>query len=112
MLQGGMNKRQEAGSGNSITDSVNSGSGPDYLIYLLPGWAPLVRITFSVLTQSVIRLYRVKSSSCDCPAKIHVDVYSNASCFTCFSSDSSSPEVAGFCPNLPWSWARAFTWDS
>jgi hypothetical protein len=29
-----------------------------------------------------------------------VDVCSNASCFTCFSSGSSSPEVAEFCPTL------------
>jgi hypothetical protein len=29
-----------------------------------------------------------------------VDVYSNASCFTCFSSGSSSTEVAEFCPTL------------
>jgi hypothetical protein len=32
---------------------------------------------------------------------IPVDVDSNASCFTCFSSGSSSPEVAAFCPTLP-----------
>jgi hypothetical protein len=49
----------------------------------------------------VFILDRVKSSSCDCPAKIHVDVESNASCFTSFSSGSSSPEVAAFCPTLP-----------
>jgi hypothetical protein len=42
----------------------------------------------------------MKSSSCDFPSKIPVDVYSNASCFTCFSSGSSSPEVAEFCPTL------------
>jgi hypothetical protein len=29
-----------AGSGNSSTDSVNSGSGPDYQIYIPLGWAP------------------------------------------------------------------------
>jgi hypothetical protein len=39
MLQGGSKwrkKRQEeeTGSGNSSTDSVNSGSGPDYQIYI------------------------------------------------------------------------------
>jgi hypothetical protein len=28
-------KEEEAGSGNSSTDSVNSGSGPDYQIYIL-----------------------------------------------------------------------------
>jgi hypothetical protein len=63
---------------------------------------PLVRVTYSGLTESVFILDRVKSSSCDCPEKIpvDVDVDSNASCFTCFSSGSSSPEVAEFCPTL------------
>jgi hypothetical protein len=61
---------------------------------------PLVRVTYSVLTQSVFILDRVKSSSCDCPEKIPVDMYSNARCFTCFSSGSISPEVAEFCPTL------------
>jgi hypothetical protein len=61
---------------------------------------PLGESTYSGLTQSVFLLDRVKSSSCDCPAKINVDVDSNASCFTCFSSGSSSPEVAEFCPTL------------
>jgi hypothetical protein len=42
----------------------------------------------------------VKSSSCDCPEKIPEDVDSNASCFTCFSSGSSSPEVLEFCLTL------------
>jgi hypothetical protein len=32
-------KEEEAGSGNSITGSVNSGSGPDYQIYIPLGWA-------------------------------------------------------------------------
>ena len=59
---------------------------------------PLGRVTYSGLTQSVFRLDRVKSSSCDLPAKIPVD--SNASCFTCFSSGVSSPEIAEFCPTL------------
>jgi hypothetical protein len=31
---------QEEGSGNSSTDSVNSGSGPDYQICIPFGWAP------------------------------------------------------------------------
>jgi hypothetical protein len=35
---------------------------------------PLVRVTFFSLTQSVFRLDRVKSISCDCPEKIPVDV--------------------------------------
>jgi hypothetical protein len=61
---------------------------------------PLVRETYSGLTQSVFILDRVKSSSCDCPEKIPVDVDSNARCFTSFSSGSSSPEVAEFCPTL------------
>jgi hypothetical protein len=33
-------KEEEAGKGNSITDSDNSGSGPDYQIYIPLGWAP------------------------------------------------------------------------
>jgi hypothetical protein len=52
------------------------------------------------LTQRVFRLDRVKSSSCDCPAKIPVDFGTDSSCFTCFSSGRSSPEVAEFCPSL------------
>jgi hypothetical protein len=42
----------------------------------------------------------VKTSSCDCPEKIPVDAYSNACCFTSFTSGSSSHEVAEFCPTL------------
>jgi hypothetical protein len=33
-------KEKEAGSANSSTDNVNSGSGPDYQIYIPLGWAP------------------------------------------------------------------------
>jgi hypothetical protein len=33
-------KEEEAGSGNSSADSVNSGSGPDYQICKPVGWAP------------------------------------------------------------------------
>jgi hypothetical protein len=33
-------KEEEVGSGNSSTDSVNSGSGPDYRICIPLGWAP------------------------------------------------------------------------
>jgi len=33
-------RKKEEGSGNSSTDSVNSGSGPDYQIYIPLGWAP------------------------------------------------------------------------
>jgi hypothetical protein len=33
-------KEEETGSGNSSTDSVNSGSGPDYQIYIPLGWGP------------------------------------------------------------------------
>jgi hypothetical protein len=46
MMQGGRKWRkkrkevEEEGSGNSITDSVNSGSGPDYQICIPLGWAP------------------------------------------------------------------------
>jgi hypothetical protein len=32
-------KQEKAGRGNSSTDSVNSGSGPDYLICRPLGWA-------------------------------------------------------------------------
>jgi hypothetical protein len=68
---------------------------------LYTAWmGPLVRVTYSGLIQSVLILDRVKSSSCDCPEKIPVYVCSNASCFTCFSSGSISPEVAEFCPTL------------
>jgi hypothetical protein len=44
------------------------------------------------------RLERVKSSSCDCPAKISLD--SIDSCFTHYSSGSSSPKVAEFFLNF------------
>jgi hypothetical protein len=91
-------KKKEAGSGNSSTDSVNSGSEPDYQNVILLG--PLMRVTYNGLTQSVFILDRVKSISYDCPEKISVDVYSNAICFKCFSSGTSSPEVADFCPTL------------
>jgi hypothetical protein len=43
MMQGGRKcrkKGQEEGSGNSSKDSVNSGSGPDYQIYIPLGCAP------------------------------------------------------------------------
>jgi hypothetical protein len=33
-------KEEEVGSGNSSTDSVNSGSGPDYQICIPLEWAP------------------------------------------------------------------------
>jgi hypothetical protein len=33
-------KEEEAGSGNSSTYSAQSGSGPDYQIYIPLGWAP------------------------------------------------------------------------
>jgi hypothetical protein len=33
-------KEDKAGSRNSSTDSVNSGSGPDYQIYRPLGWVP------------------------------------------------------------------------
>jgi hypothetical protein len=33
-------KGEEAGSANSSTDSVNSGSGPDYQIYIPLEWVP------------------------------------------------------------------------
>jgi hypothetical protein len=64
---------------------------------------PLVRVTYSGLTQSVFRLDRVKSSSCDCPEKIPMAVDSNACCFTCSSSGSSSSEVAEFVRLCTWS---------
>jgi hypothetical protein len=92
-------KEEKAGSQNSSTDSVNSGL--DRLPNLYTAWmCPLVRVTYRVLTQSLFRLDRLNSSSCDCPAKIHVSVDSNSSCCTCFGSGSSSPKVAEFCPTL------------
>jgi hypothetical protein len=73
--------------------------GLDQITNLYATWmGPLVRVMYRGLTESVFILDRVKSSSCDCPAKIPVD--SNASCFKSFSSGSSSPEVAEFCPTL------------
>jgi hypothetical protein len=38
------------------------------------GLDPLVRVAYSGLTQSMFRLDRVKSSSCDCPENNPVDV--------------------------------------
>jgi hypothetical protein len=46
---------RKRGSGRSSTDSVNSGSGPDYQIYIPLGWAPWVRVAYSGQTQK--RLY-------------------------------------------------------
>jgi hypothetical protein len=40
---------------------------------------PLVGVTYIGLTQSVFRLDRVKSNSCDFPERIHADVDSSAS---------------------------------
>jgi hypothetical protein len=73
---------------------------------------PLVRVTYSGLTQIVFILDRVKSSSYDCPAKIPVDLCSNVSCFTCFSSGSSSPKVAEFCPTLHLVYFKAWAYAS
>jgi hypothetical protein len=33
-------KEEDTGSVNLSTDSVDSGSGPDYQIYILHGWKP------------------------------------------------------------------------
>jgi hypothetical protein len=75
--------------------------GLDQITKLYPAWMdPLVRVTYRSLTQSVFRPDRVKSSSCDCPEKIPLDVCSNTSCFTCFRSGSSSPEIVEFYPTL------------
>jgi hypothetical protein len=90
-------KEKDSGSGNSSTDCLNPGSGSDYQICIPLGWAPWW-VMYSSLTQSVFRLVRVKSSSCDCQTEIPVD--SNVSCFISFSSGSSSPEIAEFCPIL------------
>jgi hypothetical protein len=62
-----------------------------------------VRVMYSELTQRVFRLNRVKSSSCDCPAKIPVDLDSNASCIKTFSSGSSSSKLRGFVQLCAWS---------
>jgi hypothetical protein len=71
------------------------------VIFHLCAWmGPLMRVTYSGLTQSVLILDRMYSDFCDCPAKIPVAVDSNANCFTSFNSGSSSPEVAEFCPTL------------
>jgi hypothetical protein len=68
-----------------------------------PWMGPLVSVMYSGLTQSVFRLDIVKSSSCDCPAKITVDVCFNSSCFKCFSSAISSPELRSFNQVCAWS---------
>jgi hypothetical protein len=60
----------------------------------------LVRVTYSGLNQRLFRLDRLNSSSFYFPENIFVDVYSNVSCFTTFSSGSSSPEVVEFCQTL------------
>jgi hypothetical protein len=71
----------------------------DQITNFFTAWiGPLVRVTYSGLIQSVFILDRVRSGSCDCPERIPVD--SNVSCFKCFSSGSSSSEVAEFCPTL------------
>jgi hypothetical protein len=67
-------KRQEEQSGNWSTDSVRCQL---WVWTRWPNLYTLVRVTYSGLTQSVFRLDRVKSSSCDCPAKISVDIYPN-----------------------------------
>jgi hypothetical protein len=60
---------------------------------------PLVIIVkYSGLSQGVLIMDRVKSSSFDNQEKIPVD--STSRCFTSFSSGSSSPEVAEFCPTF------------
>jgi hypothetical protein len=33
-------KKEDSGSGKSSTESVNSGSGPDYKICIMLGWTP------------------------------------------------------------------------
>jgi hypothetical protein len=38
--EGTKQKEKGLGSGNSSTDSVNYGSGPDYQIYIPLGWTP------------------------------------------------------------------------
>jgi hypothetical protein len=92
-------EEEVAGSGNSNTDSLNFASGADYQLYT--AWiGSLVRVTYSGLSQSVFRLDRVKSSSCDSQSKITVYVYCNTSYFMSFNYGSSSPEVAEFCPTL------------
>jgi hypothetical protein len=48
--------------------------GLDQIIEFLTAWmGPLLRVMYSGLTQSVSRLDRVNSSSCDFPEKIPVD---------------------------------------
>jgi hypothetical protein len=65
-------------------------------IYHLDG--PLMRVTYSGLTQRLFRLDRMKSSPCDIPAKIPVEY--NSCCFKSFSTGITSHEVALFCPTL------------
>jgi hypothetical protein len=79
--------KQEKSKWKLNHDIVDSESKPDYkIIYRLDG----------LLDEGTMD--RVKSRSCDCPANIPMDT--NARYFKSFSSDSSSPEVAEFCPTL------------
>jgi hypothetical protein len=57
---------------------------------------PLVRVPYSGLTRSVIKLDKEKFSSYDCPEKIPVDMEWHASCFTSFGSGSRSIEIVEF----------------
>jgi hypothetical protein len=61
---------------------------------------PLVRVTYRGLSQSVFRLDRVKSSSCDCPEMISVDVDSNAAALRVLVLVAAHPKLRSFCPTL------------
>jgi hypothetical protein len=102
MLQGGRTQRKKRKEEETQAQRVLT-LGLDQItkfVYRLNGPLGEGNIYQSGLTQSVFRLDRVKSSSCDCTPNTLVDVQSNASCFTCFSSGSSSSEVAEFYPTL------------
>jgi hypothetical protein len=65
---------------------------------------PLMRVTYSSLTQRVFIMDTVKYSSCDCPTKIYVD--SNARFFTGFTSlvlVAAHPKLRSFVRHCTWS---------
>jgi hypothetical protein len=71
---------------------------------LYTAWmGPLVRVMYSGLTQSVFRLDRLKSSSCDCPEKIPVESNANARCFKFLVLVAAHPKLQSFVQLYAWS---------
>jgi hypothetical protein len=61
-----------------------------------------VRVKYSGLTQSVFRVDRVKSSSCDCPAEIPVDVNSMPDAFIVLALVAAHPKLRCFVRLCTW----------